>query len=95
MYSLTNIPHKDSHVCIESRVDGQTVRLFAFDNKAKEGFRELGMDDFSIGDHMLSKPQELREMIGRALVHAITRARDVGYRQAQADIRHALGVKQS
>jgi hypothetical protein len=95
MYNLTNIPHHKDRREVDSRVDGETVRLIAFDRQAPEGFQELGMDTLFVGDHMLDKPEALREMIGRALVHVVIRARDVGYRQAQADIRDALGVKRS
>lgn len=93
MYRLVNIPHKDSRVEVDSKVEGETVKLFASDKQASEGFRELTMDTLYIGDHMFDKPEALREMVGRALVHAVTRARDVGYMQAQADIRDALGIK--
>lgn len=93
MYNLTNIPHHKDRREVECRVDGETVRLIAHDKQAVDGFRELGMDTLFVGDHMLAKPEALRQMIGSALVHAVIRARDVGYRQAQADIRDALGVK--
>jgi hypothetical protein len=92
MYSLTNIPHHKARAEVDSRVEGESVRLVAYDRQAPEGFQDLTMDTMFIGDHMLSKPQALREMVGRALVHAVIRARDVGYRQAQADIRDALGI---
>jgi hypothetical protein len=95
MYNIVNIPHHKDRRQIGCRVDGETVRLVAVDRTAPEGFQELGMDTMYVGDHMLTKPEGLREMIGLALVHAVIRGREVGYRQAQADIREALGVKRT
>jgi hypothetical protein len=96
MYNLVNVPHKNDRAEIDSRVDGQTVMIVAVDRNFRaenKPFGELRMDDLYIGDHMLENPQALREMIGRAMVHAIIRARDIGYAQAQADIRKAIGAK--
>ena len=95
MYRLVNIPHAKASAEIISRVDGCSVKIDSVDMKRPKDdvFASLNMGDLYIGEHMFERPDALRAMVGQTLVLAITTARDVGYRQAQADIREALGVK--
>ena len=99
MYSLTNVPHHKDRTELDVRVKGGTVKVVAIDPKDRDLNPDnwWGVGDMYIGDHMF-KPEmqdSLREMVGRALVAAIYRARDIGYRQAQNDIRDALGIKRT
>ena len=99
MHSLTNVPHHKDRTELDVRVKDGTVRVVAIDPKDRELNPDnwWGVGDVYIGDHMF-KPEmqnSLREMVGRHLVAAIYRARDIGYRQAQNDICNALGVKRS
>lgn len=52
------------------------------------------MTSIYVGDHMLTKPQALREMYGRDIAMAIRLARNAGYAQALADVRKVLGLNQ-
>jgi hypothetical protein len=45
-----------------------------------------------IGDHMFERRDQLRGMIAMALADCIRQGRDIGYRQAQADMRRAMGM---
>lgn len=96
MYSLTNVPHHKDRTELDVRVKDGTVKVVAIDPKDRGSNPDnwWGVGDIYIGDHMFEPKMQdsLREMIGRALVSAIYRARDIGYRQAQNDIRDALGI---
>lgn len=97
MYSLTNVPHHKDRTELDVRVENDIVKVVAIDPKDSNLNPDnwWGVGELYIGDHMF-KPEmqnSLREMVGRALVSTIYRARDIGYRQAQRDIRDALGVK--
>jgi hypothetical protein len=96
MYNLTNIPHPKSRTELDVRIEGGTVMVVAIDPEDRERNPDkwVRVGDIYIGDHMFDPKlrDTLREVVGRALVSTIERARDVGYRQAQADIRKALNV---
>lgn len=76
-------------------MEKQTVYVKVVDDKGDPPYNTCGVCDMFIGDHMFEpdKRDYLRQMVGDAIVRAIHAGRDVGYKQAQADIRSALGVK--
>ena len=91
---LTNIPHHKDRSELDVVVKEGSVKVVAIDPKDRGTDKWWGVGDIYIGDHMF-KPdmqEHLRVMVGRAIASAICQARDVGYRQAQRDIRNALGV---
>jgi hypothetical protein len=91
---LTNIPHPKDRTELDVVVKDNSVKVVVIDPKDRGTDKWWGVGDVYIGDHMF-KPDmqdQLRVMVGRAIVSAIYQARDVGYRQAQRDIRNALGV---
>ena len=93
MYRLVNVPHHTSRCKVETRIKNGSVHIVLHDPKIeKKEFADLGMCDLYIGEHMFDKPDELRKMVGDAMRYLILEARDAGYRQAQADIRGALGM---
>ena len=90
LYSITNMPTALSGLEISGSADGELITIWAEDENGKGKWR---MTDTYIGDHMLTKPAELRQMIAQEIAAAITKARDIGYQQALAQIRSTLGVK--
>jgi hypothetical protein len=96
MPQLTNVPHHRDSAELDVRVKDGNVRVVAIAPKDRDLNPDnwWGVGDLYIGDHMF-KPEmqdHLRMMVGRALISAIYQARDIGYRQAQRDIRDALGL---
>jgi hypothetical protein len=93
MHQLTNVPTEASLCRIEASVNGETIEIRCVE---KRGDRPgIGMSSLYVGDHMLSKPEALRQMIGDAICLAIRAGRDAGYHQAKAEIRAALGIERS
>jgi len=95
MYKIMNVPHaKNDRAQLTASVDGQTVHIRVVDPKGEPPYNSCGVGDMFIGDHMFEpdKRDALRMMVGEALIRAIDAARAVGYRQAQTDIRAALGI---
>ena len=89
-YSFTNIPAKaDKDVEIVGSVNGQNVSVHIVD---KQG-GHWGISSSYVGDHMLERPEALRQMIADSVANAIRAGREAGYAQAQRDIRLALGIK--
>jgi hypothetical protein len=76
---------------LEVEVAGNDVILWCV---RKSDGRSAKMGTTYVGAHMLvaDNHADLLKLIGRDLIAAITKARDVGYAHAQADIRKALGV---
>lgn len=98
MYRIVNIPHaSNKRALLVASVENETVYVKVVDPQKEEPFNACGVCDMFIGDHMFEpdKRDSLREMVGRAIISAIENAREVGYRQAQADIRGALGIPRS
>lgn len=94
MHRLTNVPTKDQDREIEIRVvvDGSNIKIVrAKRDAAKDDW--AGMTEVYVGDHMLSRPDDLRRMIGDAVASAIRLGRDAGYNQAKREIRNALGIE--
>jgi hypothetical protein len=91
--SLTNVPSKDSNMEIRGHVEGENIYIIAAvkGSKWRDGHSVSMTTDF-IGDHMMQKPHDLRQMYADSLAAAIRLGREAGYAQAQADIRAALGV---
>ena len=94
MHRLVNVPHKNSKSEIRAVVEGNQITIIAADPGStwRDGHSVMMTDEY-IGDHMLAKPQELRELVGRSLAIAIEMARDIGYAQAMADVRGLIGAK--
>jgi hypothetical protein len=92
MYKLTNIPHSRDKTELDVRIKDGSIKVVVVDPKPEKRDEWYGVCDLYIGDHLFEKPEDLRMMVGRALITAIYQARDVGYRQAQRDIRYALGL---
>lgn len=90
MYQIANIPSEKSRCQIKARVDGESIDIRCVDEPGTVG---LGMTSLYVGDHMLGKPEALRQMIGDTICFAIRAGRDAGYAQAKAEIRRTLGLK--
>lgn len=90
MYSMTNVPIAASRHQIKAHVNGENIDIRHVEQPGTMGW---GMSSLYLGDHMLTRPEELRQMVGDAIAFAITAGRDAGYRQAQADIRQSMGAK--
>lgn len=98
MYRIVNVPHaSNKRAELQTSVEGQTVYVRVVDPQGESPYNSSGVCDMFIGDHMFEpdKRESLRRMVGQAIITAIENAREVGYRQAQADIRSALGVPRS
>ena len=94
MWSLTNVPPASAkEIEMRAIVEGQNIKIVRAKKHAAEN-DWVRMVDFFVGDHMLAKPDDLRQMIGDNIIAAILRARDAGYAQAKAEIRSALGIEQ-
>ena len=91
MHSLTNVPTAASGLEIKGRVDGNDISVVCAKRHAPEN-DYLRMTSTFVGDHMLGKPDDLRQMYARDLATAIRMGRDAGYEQAKAEIRRVLGV---
>lgn len=91
IHQLTNVPTKDSKIEIRPIVDGETIKIVAAERHAAPNDYSVMTTTF-IGNHMMEKPELLREMYARDLATVIQYARDAGYRQAQIDICRALGL---
>lgn len=95
---IVNIPHEKSkeHLVWRVSVEGQQIAVSYFNNsKPLEEYKPTTkVCSLFVSDHMFEpKNQEhLRRMIGEEIIRAIEAGRKVGYMQAQADIRAALGV---
>lgn len=95
MYSMVNVPHaKNKRAQLTPIVENEMVYVKVIDHEMAPPFNATSVCDMFIGDHMFEADmrEALRMMVGQALVFAIERARDIGYRQAQSDIQDALGV---
>jgi hypothetical protein len=95
MYRLVNVPHANNkRAQLTPSVEQQTVYIKVIDPQTAPPFNASLVCDMFIGDHMFTPEMrnDLRMMVGRALVTAIEHARDIGYRQAQSEIRDALGI---
>lgn len=94
MFRLTNVPRANSGLEIKPHVEGETIYVLcgAKDSEWRDG-KAVAMTDTYVGDHMFSKPDELRRMYANDLATAIRMARDVGYAQAMSDIRNLIGAK--
>lgn len=95
MYRLVNVPHaSNKRAQLTPIVENQTVYIKVIDPQTAAPFNSTGVGNLFIGDHLFDANDRdgIRMIVGRALVTAIEAARDIGYRQAQADIRGALGV---
>lgn len=94
LHSLTNVPSAASGLEIKPFVEGETIYIVCApkNGKWRDG-NSVSMTTTFVGDHMLEKPQALREMYAHDLALVISMARDAGYAQAQAEIRAALGIR--
>lgn len=90
MYQLTNVPTAVSRNQIKARVDGSDISIRCVEEAGTMG---VSMTSIHIGDHMLTKPEALREMVGKEICDAIRLARDAGYRQGIAAIRRVLELE--
>lgn len=98
MYSVVNIPHaSNKRAELTAFAEDGHAKVKVVDPGIEPPYNACGVCDMFIGDHMFEpdKRDDLRMMVARALVTAIEKGRDAGYRQAQADIRNALGVPHS
>ncbi len=96
MYRIVNVPRAaDKRVRLEASTDGQSAMVRVVELDREPPYNSCGVWDVYIGDHMFEadKRDDLRKMVAEAVANAITNGRDIGYLQAQADIRAALGVK--
>jgi hypothetical protein len=95
MYRVVNIPHHKNDVLeLVASVENQTAHVKVVSKKVSPPYNLSGVCDLYIGDHMFEddKRDALRLMVANAMITCIRAAREVGYLQAQADIRKALGM---
>lgn len=90
MHSLTNVPTKASGLWIRGIVDGEQVSVVCMGGRTPTSWS--GMSSSYVGDHMLAKPEALRQMYANDLATAVRMGRDAGYAQAQEDMRRAMGI---
>jgi hypothetical protein len=93
LYRIVNVPEaSNKDVDLVVSIDGSNVYVKAVDKRSE--FNSSGVCDLFIGEHLFEpdKHDWLRKMVGDAIVTAILQARDIGYRQAQDDIRRAIGI---
>lgn len=98
MYNLMNVPHAgNKRAQLTPSIENQTIHIRVIDPQTAPPFTSCGVGDLYIGDHLFDADDRdgIRMIVGRALITAIEKARDIGYRQAQADIRNALGISSS
>lgn len=90
--SLTNVPTKNQRN-FEMQVEVRDNNIYLW-SVCKSDLGRSKMETFYVGDHMLlaDNHKHLLEMLGREMIHLIESARDIGYRQAQVDIKMALGL---
>lgn len=92
---VTNIPHAaNKRAQLTPSAAQDHAKVCVIDPKAPPMYNSCGVCDLYIGPHMF-KPENhdhLRLMVAGALVSAIEAGRAAGYKQAQADMRAALGV---
>lgn len=96
MYSVVNIPRAgNKRAELTAFVENEHAKVKVVDPKVEPPYNTCGVCDLFIGDHMFEPDMRdrLRMMVGQALVTAIEKGRDAGYRQAQLDIQAALGVR--
>ena len=95
MDRLVNVPRRDAvNIAVQPVVEGETIYIVAGEKNAQPFWRNgrsVSVTEVYIPDHMLSKPQELREYIGRTIAGVIIRARDIGHEQAKAELREWIG----
>lgn len=96
IYSLTNAPHrKHDKLHIVGVVKGENIHIICTTNQNLKEWPDghsVSMTSTFVGDHMLSKPEALRQMYANDLATVIRLARDAGYEQARAEIREVLGI---
>lgn len=96
MYRIVNVPHaKNKRAELVASVENQTAYVKVIDPQTAPPFNACRVCDLFIGDHMFEPVMrnDLRMMVAKAIISAIEAGRDVGYRQAQADVRGALGIE--
>lgn len=92
---VVNIPHAgNKRTQLQVDLAHQTVNINVVDTETPPPFNATSVCDLYIGEHMFepSMRDRLRGMVGEAIISVIEQARDAGYRQAQEDIRRALGI---
>lgn len=99
IYNLTNVPRASQKTLqIRGEVDGEMVRVVCVQERTPYGAaceHSSDMCSTYVGAHMF-EPQNhalLRKMFADSLASAIRMARDVGYRQAMAELRELIGAK--
>lgn len=96
MTQWVNVPRladKGVEIVVKVELGGNDIEVWKVPKNVLESCYSARMASIFLGDHMLTAANlpALRQMIGRELASAVTQGRDIGYRQAQADIRAALG----
>lgn len=95
MYSVVNIPHAgNKHAELTALVENNHAKVKVVNLTKSPPYNSCDVCGLYIGDHMFepNNRDDLRMMVGRAIVTALEKGRDAGYRQAQQDIQAALGV---
>lgn len=92
---IVNVPNaSETNINLEVDVQHMTVFIKAVDKNRLTDYNSSVVCRIFVGDHMFQEEnrEDMRKMIGREIASAIIQARDIGYRQAQWDIRAALGI---
>lgn len=89
----TNIPHEgNKDFTIEKCVEGSSVYIVASHKGSEWRKGAVQITSLLVSDHLLAKPDVLRNYIGDAICAALRQGRRAGYRQAQRDIRDSMGI---
>lgn len=97
LYRVTNVPVRDPKRTMVVEVDGiGNIKIWnacAKDPKNKEQW--WGITNEYVSEHMFEPKNRLflRETYGHNLIYMLEKGIDIGYAQAQYDIRTALGIK--
>ncbi len=94
IWSVTNIPPKaNKSVELRGFVEGDRVMVVSIEHALPAESRDWAqVCEMSIDQHHLDRPEVLRRMVADSLASVVRLARDAGYKQAQHEIRLALGM---
>lgn len=95
IFSLTNVPAARDSREIKGVVEGPNIYIVAAEkgSKWRDG-NSVQMVMTQIGDHLLDKPDVLKQMYADDIANAIRLGRDAGYQQALREVRDTLGIRE-
>jgi hypothetical protein len=89
IFSVVNVPTAASKLEMRPIIDGENISIVCSEPGSND---YVAITSTFVGNHMFSRPEDLRRMYANDLIAVIRMARDIGYHQAKADIRAVLEV---